>query len=151
MIPGRRLSLRLFAVDLNRGKCTASSMACLRGTQVLGSRVKARRPAETSAVRRYRKYGIRCGSVSAVKTWISDGIGDATFFTAERKRRCCVIGQDEELRTNHTEAHFNDVPHVHPFRQPSYLTQQLHTLSFAKNHNARIRWVLAHEVLTNEA
>ncbi len=66
---------------------------------------------------------------------------------AERKRRCCAIAQEDESKMKYQEAPFNDAPYVHPFRPPSYLTQQLHTLAFAKTTNVHKLLVTAHDVL----
>ena len=65
----------------------------------------------------------------------------------ERKRRHCIIFNNEEASARYKAPPFTDAPFVHPFRHPSYHAQQLRAVHFAKAHNKRILWVTAHDVM----
>ena len=70
---------------------------------------------------------------------------------AERKRRCCVLREnDEEDKKRFVSEPFAGAAYVHPFRHPSFHATQLRAIVFAKSKKRRLLWVTAYDkILTN--
>ena len=78
-------------------------MACQPDTQALGCLGQESLPAATSAVSSSPSGGTRSGNEAADNTGSFENM-ECEVCAAERKRRCCVITQDEELRQKYKEA-----------------------------------------------